>query len=398
MLEALLQAREPLDGPVAGAGVGALVDPPPRLLQVVARPVQAAGRQQPGQAGRGRGRRRLLGQPGQLPDQGDGLVPLAGPLADGPQQAGLAGPVGADQADDVAGRDGEARLGDEQAVPDLDGQVDDAEHDGRSSVGAWPLPWSAPTRQTRNRLGVDGAWLCSGVFATRPELRGSFGMVSLDPLAGLGDGDGGAGAGRQRLRRRRGRRLRAAGGGAAPERPGGEVPILAAPAGQGRVLVVNGQGPVPAAATIEAVPRPRPRPDPGHRAAARLRAGRVRGLDAAAARPRHALPARRAGSGHRLRRGRVPGRPADRRRDRRHGAGVPRRVAVLGRGVAGRRHPRPWRPAAQPGPGRDLAAPAGRGRASTSERDGQIEAALAAFTRASWPRRSPATWPRPVWT
>ena len=33
--------------------------------------------------------------------------------------------------------------------------------------------------------------------------------------------------------------------------PGGEAPILAAPAGQGRVLVVNGQGPVPAAATIE---------------------------------------------------------------------------------------------------------------------------------------------------
>jgi gamma-glutamyltranspeptidase/glutathione hydrolase len=33
--------------------------------------------------------------------------------------------------------------------------------------------------------------------------------------------------------------------------PGGEVPILAAPAGQGRVLVVNGQGPVPAAATVE---------------------------------------------------------------------------------------------------------------------------------------------------
>ena len=32
--------------------------------------------------------------------------------------------------------------------------------------------------------------------------------------------------------------------------PGGEAPILAAPAGRGRVLVVNGQGPVPAAATI----------------------------------------------------------------------------------------------------------------------------------------------------
>ena len=33
--------------------------------------------------------------------------------------------------------------------------------------------------------------------------------------------------------------------------PGGEVPILAAPAGERRVLVVNGQGPVPRAATIE---------------------------------------------------------------------------------------------------------------------------------------------------
>jgi gamma-glutamyltranspeptidase / glutathione hydrolase len=33
--------------------------------------------------------------------------------------------------------------------------------------------------------------------------------------------------------------------------PGGEVPILAAPAGQGRVLVVNGQGPAPAAASIQ---------------------------------------------------------------------------------------------------------------------------------------------------
>jgi gamma-glutamyltranspeptidase / glutathione hydrolase len=33
--------------------------------------------------------------------------------------------------------------------------------------------------------------------------------------------------------------------------PGGEVPILAAPAGQGRVLVVDGQGPAPAAATVE---------------------------------------------------------------------------------------------------------------------------------------------------
>ena len=137
-LEPLLEPGEPLDGPVAGAGVGALVDPAPRLLQLVARPVQPAGREQPGQAGRGRGRRRLLGQPGQLPDQGDGRVPSrGGPLADRPQQARLAGPVGADQPDDVAGSDGEARLGDQQAVPDLDGQVHDSEHEGTVLAGGW---------------------------------------------------------------------------------------------------------------------------------------------------------------------------------------------------------------------------------------------------------------------
>jgi gamma-glutamyltranspeptidase/glutathione hydrolase len=44
-------------------------------------------------------------------------------------------------------------------------------------------------------------------------------------------------------------------------------------------------------------------------------------------------------------------------------------------------------------PWRDLA-PADR-PGGLADRDGQIEAALAASTRASWPRPSPATWPRP---
>src|SRR4029453_218337 len=118
------------------------------------------------------------------------------------------------------------------------------------------------------------------MFATRPELRGSLGMVAsthwlasgagmavrerggnaFDAAVAAGfvlqvvephlNGPGGevpilaAPAGQ-------GRALAVNGGGPHLNGPGGEVPILAAPAGQGRVLVVNGQGPVPAAATIE---------------------------------------------------------------------------------------------------------------------------------------------------
>jgi gamma-glutamyltranspeptidase / glutathione hydrolase len=89
------------------------------------------------------------------------------------------------------------------------------------------------------------------MFATRPELRGSFGMVaSTHWLA--------SGAGMSVLERGGNAFDAAVAAGLVLQvvephlnGPGGEVPILAAPAGQGRVLVVNGQGPVPAAATIE---------------------------------------------------------------------------------------------------------------------------------------------------
>ncbi|HEV3505080.1 MAG TPA: gamma-glutamyltransferase family protein, partial [Actinomycetes bacterium] len=89
------------------------------------------------------------------------------------------------------------------------------------------------------------------MFATRPELRGSFGMVSsthwLASAAGMA------------VLERGGNAFDAAVAAGFVLQvvephlngPGGEVPILAAPAGQGQVLVVNGQGPVPAAATIE---------------------------------------------------------------------------------------------------------------------------------------------------
>src|SRR5215211_9460228 len=89
------------------------------------------------------------------------------------------------------------------------------------------------------------------MFATRPELRGSFGMVaSTHWLA--------SGAGMSVLERGGNAFDAAVAAGFVLQvvephlnGPGGEVPILAAPAGVGRVLVVNGQGPVPAAATIE---------------------------------------------------------------------------------------------------------------------------------------------------
>jgi gamma-glutamyltranspeptidase / glutathione hydrolase len=88
------------------------------------------------------------------------------------------------------------------------------------------------------------------MFATRPELRGSFGMVASTHWLASASG--------MAVLERGGNAFDAAvvagfvlqvvephlNG------PGGEVPILAAPVGQDRVLVVNGQGPVPAAATI----------------------------------------------------------------------------------------------------------------------------------------------------
>jgi gamma-glutamyltranspeptidase / glutathione hydrolase len=89
------------------------------------------------------------------------------------------------------------------------------------------------------------------MFATRPELRGTFGMVSSTHWLASATGMG--------VLERGGNAFDAAVAAGFVLQvvephlngPGGEVPILAAPAGQGRVLVVNGQGPAPAAASIE---------------------------------------------------------------------------------------------------------------------------------------------------
>jgi gamma-glutamyltranspeptidase / glutathione hydrolase len=90
-----------------------------------------------------------------------------------------------------------------------------------------------------------------GVFATRPELRGTFGMVSsthwLASAAGMA------------MLERGGNAFDAAAAAGFVLQvvephlngPGGEVPILAYSAAQGRVFVVGGQGPAPAAASID---------------------------------------------------------------------------------------------------------------------------------------------------
>ena len=119
----------------------------------------------------------------------------------------------------------------------------------------------APPRQP---ITSPAATMLGWMLPTRPELRGTFGMVSSTHWLA-------SAAGMAMLER----------GGNAFDAvvaagfvlqvvephlngPGGEVPILAAPAGLGRVLVVNGQGPVPATATIERFA------DLGLRASARL--------------------------------------------------------------------------------------------------------------------------------
>src|ERR687890_1381559 len=88
------------------------------------------------------------------------------------------------------------------------------------------------------------------MFATRPELRGSFGMVSSTHWLASGAGMAGLESG--------GNAFDAAVAAGLVLQvvephlngPGGEVPILAHRADRGETLVVNGQGPAPAAASI----------------------------------------------------------------------------------------------------------------------------------------------------
>ena len=152
-------------------------------------------------------------------------------------------------------------------------------------------------------------------FTTRPELSGTFGMVAsthwLASAAGMA------------VLERGGNAFDAAvAAGLALQvvephlnGPGGEVPILL---WDGQARVICGQGPAPSGATIEAYRERGLELVPGKGRLAACVPGRVRRVDADAARLRDAGAARRDGLRDRLRARRVPRHAGDRHRDRAH--------------------------------------------------------------------------------
>jgi gamma-glutamyltranspeptidase/glutathione hydrolase len=82
--------------------------------------------------------------------------------------------------------------------------------------------------------------------------------------------------------------------------PGGDVPVIVHDIKRGRTEVICGQGPAPQGATIAHYRSEGLEMVPGTGLLGRLRSRHVRILDAAAARLRHAAAARRSRAGHRL--------------------------------------------------------------------------------------------------
>ena len=119
-------------------------------------------------------------------------------------------------------------------------------------------------------------------FTTRPQLAGTFGMVAsthwLASAAGMAVLEKGGNAFDAAVAT--GLVLQVV----EPHLngPGGEVPVIGFDAAEGEVFVLDGQGPAPRRRHAGRVRRAGSRPDPRHRPARRLRARRVRHLDAAA--------------------------------------------------------------------------------------------------------------------
>ena len=138
-------------------------------------------------------------------------------------------------------------------------------------------------------------------FTTRPEIEGTFGVVTSTHWIATAVGMGDAGTRRQRVRRGGRHRVHAAGGRAASQRAGRRRaghPLRRAPRQAGGDLR-SGRG--AGRRDDRALPQRRPRHGARHRPARRLRARHVRDLDAAAARLRHHAARRRARAGDRLR-------------------------------------------------------------------------------------------------
>ena len=119
--------------------------------------------------------------------------------------------------------------------------------------------------------------------------------------------------------------------------PGGDVPIIVHDVKRGRTEVICGQGPAPARRHHRALQQRGPRYGARHRTARGLRARHVRVLDAAVARLRHDAAARRAGARDRLRPRRLSAGRARRgdHPDRRKT--VPQSLDDIGRGLSAER-------------------------------------------------------------
>ena len=153
-------------------------------------------------------------------------------------------------------------------------------------------------------------------FTTRPELRGTFGMVASTHWLASGVGHVGARARGQRVRRRGRHRVRAAGRRAAPQRAGRRrAGGLLLQGRRTRCGCCAARGRRPARRRSTRIGRGA-RPRPGHRAARGGRAGGVRRLAADAARARHVGARRRDGAGDHVRARRLSGGAGDHGRHR----------------------------------------------------------------------------------
>ena len=154
--------------------------------------------------------------------------------------------------------------------------------------------------------------------------------------------------------------------------PGGDLPAIFFSAREGEPRVLCGAGPGARRGDDRALPPARAVARARDRARRGLRPGRVRRLDAAAARPRHDAARRRARARDRLRRGRLPGGRPDRRDDRMRRA----RCSSAGR-------PRPSSTCrGGPGPARCSATPRSRRPTAASSRRRAPATAAPRSTRA----------------
>jgi hypothetical protein len=192
-------------------------------------------------------------------------------------------------------------------------------------------------------------------FTTRPEIRGTFGIVAsthwLASAVGMsmlekgGNAfDAAAAAG-----------FTLSGGRAASERPARRSANPGVERSQSPLRDDLRAGCRARRRDDRPFPRARARPDPRHRAARRPGPRRVRRLDAAAARLGDAPAQRSPRAGDRLRRERLPGGRPHQRNDRPDGRDVPSRMAEFGRGLFAARQAAGARTAvSQPGARRHL--------------------------------------------